>query len=102
MPVTGKATNNRAEIQAPTEALKLLKKLGYSKVKILTDSQFTINCMTKWISTWKKKNWKLAAGGPVKNKEELIVLDGICQQFEDVKWVWNKLTLEVTTEMVFF
>jgi len=85
-PVKGRATNNTAEIQAPTEALKVLKNLGYSKVKIFTDSQFTINCITKWIQKWKKNQWKLAGGGPVKNKEDLVKLDELCGQFQDIKW----------------
>lgn len=56
-------------------------------MKIITDSQFTINCITKWIHKWKKNHWKLAKGGPVKNKEELVQLDALCQQFLDIKWV---------------
>ncbi|XP_060535979.1 ribonuclease H1 isoform X2 [Cylas formicarius] len=86
-PVFGRATNNTAEIQAPTEALKLLRELGYKKAKVLTDSQFTINCITKWIHNWKRNSWKLSSGGPVKNKEDLVKLDNIIQQFEHVKWI---------------
>lgn len=43
--------------------------------------------MTKWIKKWKKNYWKLASGGPVKNKEDLVKLDNMCQQFQDIKWV---------------
>ncbi|XP_066156967.1 ribonuclease H [Euwallacea fornicatus] len=85
-PVIGRATNNVAEIQAPTKALYILKEKGFKKVKIMTDSQFTINCITKWIKKWKRNQWKLTGGGPVKNKEELIKLDTICAQFEHIKW----------------
>jgi len=85
-PVIGRATNNTAEIQAPFEALKAIQSLGYSKATIMTDSQFTINCMTKWIHRWKKNKWKLADGGPVKNKEDLVKLDNLCRQFQHVKW----------------
>ncbi|XP_050302679.1 ribonuclease H1-like [Anthonomus grandis grandis] len=85
-PVVGRSTNNTAEIQAPVEALKVLFDLGYSKVKIVTDSRFTINCMTKWMPKWKSNNWKLANGGPVKNKEDLIKLDSMCKKFKEIKW----------------
>ncbi|KAL1512778.1 hypothetical protein ABEB36_002309 [Hypothenemus hampei] len=85
-PVRGKPTNNNAEIQAATEALRLLQSLGYTKAKIYTDSQFTINCITNWIKRWKKNNWKVANGGAVKNKECLVELDQLCQQFDDIKW----------------
>ena len=47
-----------------------------------------INCtgMTKWISGWKKNNWKLSTGGPVKNEEELRELDLLCCRL-DIIWV---------------
>lgn len=86
-PVEGRATNNTAEIQACVEGLKVLEKHGVNKVQIFTDSQFTINCITKWIKNWKKNNWKTASGGNVKNKEDLKKLDSVLQNFKDVKWV---------------
>lgn len=43
--------------------------------------------MTKWIQGWKKKNWKLASGGPVKNKIDLEKLDNLRMEFSDVKFV---------------
>ncbi|XP_056640096.1 ribonuclease H1 isoform X1 [Diorhabda sublineata] len=85
-PVEGRATNNTAEIQACIEGLKVLEQQGVKKVKIFTDSQFTINCMTKWIKNWKKNNWKTASGGDVKNKEDLKILDTVIKSFLDVKW----------------
>uniref|UniRef100_A0A6P7GT89 Ribonuclease H1 n=1 Tax=Diabrotica virgifera virgifera TaxID=50390 RepID=A0A6P7GT89_DIAVI len=86
-PVKGKATNNTAEIQACIQALNVLGTQGVKKVKIFTDSQFTINCMTNWIKNWKRNNWKTASGGPVKNKEDLQKLDTIIGNFSEVKWV---------------
>ncbi|XP_072385961.1 ribonuclease H-like [Diabrotica undecimpunctata] len=86
-PVKGKATNNTAEIQACIQALNVLETQGVQKVKIFTDSQFTISCMTKWITNWKRNNWKTASGGPVKNKEDLQKLDTIIGTFSEVKWV---------------
>ncbi|KAF7263994.1 hypothetical protein GWI33_000782 [Rhynchophorus ferrugineus] len=85
-PVKGRPTNNTAEIQASIAALRIIKDLGYRKVKLFTDSQFTISCITKWIKKWKVNGWKLSTGGAVKNKEDLVVLDGLCQNFDDIKW----------------
>ncbi|KAG5875048.1 hypothetical protein JTB14_026180 [Gonioctena quinquepunctata] len=85
-PVEGKATNNTAEIQACIQALSLLKDQGITKVKIFTDSQFTIDCMTKWIKRWRKNNWKTSSGGPVKNKEDLQKLDETIKSFSGVQW----------------
>lgn len=62
--------------------------LGYKKVKFFTDSEFVINCMTKWIYNWKKNNWRTASGSNVKNKEDLVKLDQVLQSLEDVQWVF--------------
>ena len=42
--------------------------------------------MTEWVSRWKTNDWKTTTGGPVKNKEDIERLDGLCQQV-NVKWV---------------
>ncbi len=71
----GRATNNCAEIEAATEAVTAAKAADISRLCINTDSQFMINCMTKWLSGWKAKGWLTAAKEPVKNREELQALD---------------------------
>lgn len=48
---------------------------GFKKAKVNTDSQFVINCMTSWMSGWKKRGWKKSDGSTVINKEDLIDLD---------------------------
>ncbi len=75
-PVTGgRHTNNTAEIQAATLAIAQARGLGISKLDIHTDSQFTINCVTKWMRNWKCNNWQTADKKPVKNREDLEALD---------------------------
>ncbi|KAJ8925002.1 hypothetical protein NQ315_001167 [Exocentrus adspersus] len=86
-PVVGRPTNNTAEIQACVKALNVIREHGETKAKIFTDSEFTINCITKWMKNWKKNNWKTSSGGAVKNKEDLEVLDKAVQALVDVKWV---------------
>lgn len=61
---------------------------------IHTDSEFVINSITKWIKKWKKNNWLTANGEPVKNKEQLILLDDIINSMEAVKWVGNSDTVK--------
>nr|XP_027221266.1 ribonuclease H1-like [Penaeus vannamei] len=85
-PVRGRATNNTAEIQAATYALELAQAAGFDKVAVYTDSQFMINCMTSWLKSWKKNNWKKKDGEPVKNKEDLMDLDKATKGLM-VKWV---------------
>lgn len=87
-PVQGPATNNNAEIQAARVAITQATSAGVKKLKINTDSKFVINCITQWIHKWKKNNWQLSSGGPVKNKEELIKLDNAIQGVEVVEWVY--------------
>lgn len=84
-PVTGRATNNVAEIQACIAAVKIALENDISNLYIKTDSQFVINSMTSWIHKWKKNNWKLVNGGDVKNKEDFVKLDELCEKL-NVKW----------------
>jgi ribonuclease HI len=77
-------TNNRAEYWACIRALEWvleiiekheLQKQVKIKVILYTDSMLVINSMTKWLSGWKKKNWKKSDGKPVLNQELIVKLD---------------------------
>lgn len=77
-------TNNRAEywacIRALEWVLEITEKHGLQKqmkIKVIlySDSMLVINSMTKWLSGWKKKNWKKSDGKPVLNKELIVKLD---------------------------
>jgi ribonuclease HI len=58
-------TNNTAELRAFLAALSIVDNID-GNVEILTDSQYTINSITKWAYSWKSKNWK-KKGGEIKN-----------------------------------
>ncbi|MCO4799476.1 MAG: viroplasmin family protein [Colwelliaceae bacterium] len=64
-------TNNTAELNGILEAFKLAK--GFisegKSVQILSDSKYSIDCITKWATGWKNKGWKKADGQPIKNPE---------------------------------
>lgn len=70
-------TNNYAELKAILESLKILnctdenilKQAKKDKVVIVTDSQYSINCITQWSHKWIKKGWVSSTGEEVKNKE---------------------------------
>lgn len=85
-PVDGRATNNMAEIQAVTIAAKQAQKAGIKKLKINTDSQFLISCITQWMPKWKMSGWKTATGKPVINKTELIEMEKALTPLK-VSWV---------------
>ncbi|KAJ2970837.1 hypothetical protein NQ176_g7991 [Zarea fungicola] len=38
-------------------------------VKIVSDSQYSINCVTQWATAWKRKGWVTAQNEPVKNQD---------------------------------
>ena len=61
-------TNNRMELTAPIEALKLLKKP--CNVKVYSDSAYLVNAFVQgWIYNWQKNGWKTADKKDVKNRE---------------------------------
>jgi ribonuclease HI len=80
-------TNNQMELQAPIEALKLLKKS--CNVVLTTDSKYVMKGLNEWLEGWKKKGWKTANKQPVKNKELWQALDEQCQRHV-VEWRWVK------------
>ncbi|GFW59445.1 ribonuclease H1 [Trichonephila clavipes] len=87
--LTGRQTNNRAEIQAAVYALNQAKQIGARKVKLYTDSQFLIHAITDWIRKWKTNGWKLVNGTPVVNKEDFLELEAVSKGL-DVEWVYVK------------
>lgn len=70
-------TNNAAEIHAACEAVRIAAEQGggVAKLCVNTDSQFLINCVTKWMAGWKRNGWRTAKGDPVINRGELEALE---------------------------
>lgn len=59
-------TNNRMELRAAIEGLKLLKRP--CKVTLYSDSAYLVNAYSSnWVEGWKKKGWKNSSGEQVKN-----------------------------------
>lgn len=80
-------TNNQMELQAPAEALSLLK--TPCEVVMTTDSQYVMKGVQEWVVGWKKRGWKTANKQPVKNQEFWQKLDAECQK-HSVEWKWVK------------
>jgi ribonuclease HI len=68
-------TNNRMELMAVIEGLKLLKTA--SIVDLTSDSQYVLKGLKEWIKGWKAKGWKTADKKPVKNQELWQELDAL-------------------------
>ena len=80
-------TNNRMELTAAIAALEALKRR--SKVRLVTDSTYVRDGVTKWIHGWKRNGWKTAAKKPVKNVDLWQRLDALTQK-HDIDWQWIK------------
>ncbi|MBW4676453.1 MAG: ribonuclease HI [Desmonostoc geniculatum HA4340-LM1] len=82
-------TNNKMEMQAAIAALEFLQTSQQAQpITLYTDSEYLINCVTKWVKGWKKKGWKKSDGNPVQNQDLLEILDEL--NSEQVKWQYVK------------
>jgi len=80
-------TNNRMELTAVIEALKILKQP--SELTVNSDSKYVLSGINEWLPNWKKRNWKTASRKPVKNVDLWQQLDELIQPHA-IKWVWVK------------
>lgn len=79
-------TNNRMELQAAIEALKIFRASEQSEpITLYTDSKYVIKGITQWIKGWKQKNWKTSQGKPVLNQDLWKTLD----QLHDAQIHWQ-------------
>ena len=82
-------TNNRMELQAALAVLQRLKDLPrHPDLTLRTDSKYLIDGLGSWISGWKRKGWKTAAGKPVLNQDLWRDLDAA--QLADVPLAYVK------------
>ncbi|GAA4897974.1 ribonuclease HI family protein [Tessaracoccus lubricantis] len=81
-------TNNMGELMAVLDLLQSTAHVD-EPLRILCDSQYVINSLTKWLPGWKRRGWKKGDGKPVLNvelmKELDIAMQGRALQFEWVK-----------------
>jgi ribonuclease HI len=81
-------TNQRAELLAIQRALESVP--DTQDVEIVTDSQYSINCVTVWAAKWEKNQWKTSGDQPVKNKDIVQDVRKLMEKREGVtnfKWV---------------
>ena len=80
-------TNNRMELTAAAEALAALKRP--CAVRLHTDSEYLKNGITRWHAGWVRKNWRNAAGDPVKNMDLWRLILEAAKPHE-IEWLWVK------------
>jgi ribonuclease HI len=78
-------TNNRMELMAAIAALEALKRP--CRVRVYTDSQYVRDGITRWLHSWKARNWRTADKKPVKNVDLWQRLDQAAAP-HDVEWLW--------------
>ena len=81
-------TNNRMELRAAISALELLSEP--CQVELHSDSRYLIDAVTKrWIDGWRKKGWRTAANGRVKNQDLWERLSEVIKPHR-IDWRWVK------------
>lgn len=81
-------TNNRMELTAVIEALRLLKEP--CQVTVYSDSQYVCNGITKgWARGWKSRGWKKSDKSPALNPE---LWDALLTEIDrhQVEMIWVK------------
>ncbi|NLT26338.1 MAG: ribonuclease HI [Microbacteriaceae bacterium] len=81
-----RGTNNMGELMAVADLLEQTADLDAS-LRVLCDSQYVINSVTKWMPGWKRKGWKKSDGKPVQNRELLERIDAALAG-RDVRFEW--------------
>ena len=81
-------TNNMGELMAVLDLLRSTAHLD-EPLKVLCDSQYVINSLTKWLPGWKRKGWRKGDGKPVLNVELMKDLDAELRG-RDVTFEWVK------------
>ena len=82
LPSDGSQTNQTAELTGILEGIRTFKTISdvsSTVVRICTDSEYSINCLTKWVTGWRKRDWKTSEGKPVVHK---VILEAILKELE--------------------
>ncbi len=81
-------TNNMGELMAVLDLFRSTEHVAEEHLHILCDSQYVINCITKWMPGWKRKGWRKADGKPVLNVDLLKQIDdAITDRDYSFEWV---------------
>jgi ribonuclease HI len=88
-------TSNKMEIMAATMALEwAIKSCPTSPVRIISDSQYTINGASKWLANWIANGWMTWERKPVANRLEWKRLAAAKASLErssgQLTWQWVK------------
>ena len=75
------STNQRGELIALLLALDYVCN-SKQDARIITDSEYIFNAMTKnWFNTWENNNWTTATGTPVKNQDLWLLVKDLYDKY---------------------
>lgn len=89
VPADQPQTNQRAEMTAIRCAVVTLEEKGFTDqdIVIYTDSDYCINCLTKWIPGWISRGWKTAAGTDVLHRDLIEEISTRLTKFKSHRFV---------------
>lgn len=89
LPESDSQTNQRAELYAIHRAIVIVDSGGYhdEDIVVYTDSEYSINCLTKWLPGWIGRNWKTSAGGDVLHRDLIQDISSRLSKFKSHRFV---------------
>lgn len=89
VPADQAQTNQRAELSAIHQSTLILEENGFhdEDIIIYTDSDYSINCLTKWITGWVARGWKTSAGGDVLHRDLIESTSKRLAKFKSYRFV---------------
>lgn len=82
-------TNQRAELSAIHRCVVILDEGGYhdEEIVIYTDSDYSINCLTKWMPGWIARGWKTSNGTDVLHRDLIEDISTRLTKFKSHRFV---------------
>lgn len=89
VPSNESQTNQRAELSAIHKATLIVEENGFhdEDIVVYTDSDYSINCLTKWISGWVARGWKTSAGADVLHRDLIEDTSRRLSKFKSYRFV---------------
>lgn len=81
-----RGTNQRAEVYAAMVAIETARENNIRCIRIVSDSMYLINCMTKWCDVWVKNDFRSSKGKPVINADLFRKLLAL---LNDIRVLWQ-------------
>lgn len=78
-------TNNRMELIAVIEGIKMAQECGYEKMEVTSDSSYVINAVTKgWLKSWSRNGFAGRANADLWKELEMLIAG------KDIQFNWIK------------